>query len=170
MKLVPTSTTGVFAKVDDEDFDKVMQAGPWHIRVSHGVEYVNHSFWDEGSSHSIQLHRFILGVTDSTILVDHWNHDGLDNQKDNLRLATLSQNGGNRVLNKNSTTGFKGVRKHNGKYEARIVNQHGKRISLGHFADPVTAALVYGAAATKKYGEFALCNILSDVTCATVPA
>ena len=43
-------------------------------------------------------------------LIDHINHIRDDNRWANLRDATNSQNGSNRVKGKNNTSGYKGVR------------------------------------------------------------
>jgi hypothetical protein len=41
------------------------------------------------------LHRFILGVGDSSIIVDHANKNPLDNRRENLRVVTKAQNAWN---------------------------------------------------------------------------
>ena len=52
----------------------------------------------------ISMHRFIMGITDSKIRIDHINGNKKDNRKSNLRIATASQNGINRGKNINNTT------------------------------------------------------------------
>ena len=48
----------------------------------------------------IMLHRWLMDAPESK-LVDHRNHDPLDNRLENLRLANYSQNGHNRKHVKN---------------------------------------------------------------------
>ena len=93
-----------------------------------------------------------------TNLLDHRNLYGTVNNIDNLRPATKSTNGANRGLNKNNSSGFKGVvefRKN--RFLAGIkVNKVYKR--LGYFLDPKEAAVAYDLAAVEHFGEFALTN------------
>jgi hypothetical protein len=57
----------------------------------------------------VHLHRLIAGAPDGYV-VDHINHDTLDNRKSNLRVVTVSQNLRNRRgANRNSTSGQRGV-------------------------------------------------------------
>lgn len=104
----------------------------------------------------IKMHRHIMGITDPKIKVDHKNHNTLDNQKSNLRIATNSQNCANRSgPNSNSTSGFRGVcfHKSSGKWTAQI-QVNGKRTRLGLFSSPETAAAAFSDARKKYYGEF----------------
>src|SRR5690606_31340831 len=80
-KLIPL-TQGKFAKVDNEDFERVIQYN-WYF----DGRYVRNN----SAGH---LHRFIMNAPDH-LEVDHIWHDELDNRKSELRLATPSQNSGN---------------------------------------------------------------------------
>src|ERR1700689_2115128 len=42
------------------------------------------------------MHRVILGVTDPKVQVDHHNHNGLDNRRNNITSSTVKLNGWNR--------------------------------------------------------------------------
>lgn len=63
------------------------------------------------------MHRPVMNARDHE-QVDHINHDGLDNRKENLRIVTNSQNGMNRRLTSANTSGYKGVSFDRGAYRA----------------------------------------------------
>lgn len=86
--------------------------------------------------------------------IDHRNGNKSDNRLSNLRLATRTQNGRNRRINSNSTTGFKGVRRHRDKFQAAIKCE-GNTIYLGTFASLEEANVAYQDAAERLFGEFA---------------
>ncbi len=103
-----------------------------------------------------QLARVIVNPPPS-LLVDHKNGDVLDNRRSNLRVCTKIQNGQNRKLGKNNTTGFKGVSRHRKNFKASI-KLAGKAIHLGTFNNPLEAARAYNDAALRCFGEFARVN------------
>lgn len=92
--------------------------------------------------------------------IDHINGISLDNRISNLRLATGSQNQGNRGRQKNNSSGFKGVRfvQSHRKWRSTIWDQ-GKQLFIGYFDCPVLAAEAYDREAVRKWGEFARTNI-----------
>lgn len=85
--------------------------------------------------------------------LDHINGIRNDNRLHNLRQASMADNCHNRCLNKNNTTGFKGVYKRDGFWVAGIRFQ-GEKIHLGVFDTPEEAANAYNAAASKYFGAF----------------
>lgn len=150
-------TKGKFAIVDDEDFEFLNQFR-WHFGKSVSrTEYIR---TESGIvPRVILMHRFIMGVNDSKVEVDHINHDKLDNRRSNLRLCNRMENGRNRRKGKNNTSGYKGVTwdKERGKWKASIESMN-KVKHLGRFDNPEEAALAYDKAAIMMYGDFACLN------------
>jgi hypothetical protein len=162
MKEIPL-TRGYVAFVDDEDYERVTAAGPWCVLINRpGCIYAQRRVRKPDGRRTFQyLHRFILGLTDPKVLVDHRNRYGLDNQRGNLRIASRSQNAGNGNKRKDGITSrFRGVfwRESHKMWCAQIQINH-KRLHLGYFTDELNAARAYDAAARKYRGEFAKFNL-----------
>ncbi len=105
------------------------------------------------------MHQEIIQVPKGMV-VDHINHDGMDNRDANLRAATRAQNMRNRrKISKSSSSKYKGVtwKKDRSKWEASITFER-KYIFLGHFENEIDAARAYDEAAKKYHGEFACLN------------
>jgi HNH endonuclease/AP2 domain len=88
--------------------------------------------------------------------IDHRDRDPSNNQWNNLRRATLSQNAANRPRPRNNTSGYKGacLCRESGKWRASI-KRNGKMIHLGRFETPQAAHEAYCTAARKLFGKFA---------------
>lgn len=160
MKIIQL-TKNKFAIVDDEDYKRV-SALKWQAVLNKKIYYAYHSVGivllnGRKSSKHIKMHRFIMGINDSKIQVDHINGNGLDNRKENLRLCTNSQNSKNRKGYSTNTSGFRGVsldkRKTINPWVAQI-NECGKRRWLGYFSTAEEAARAFDKAAKEIYGEF----------------
>ena len=152
MKLIPL-TQGYFAQVDDEDFDKLNQY-KWRVLKAKSTFYATSDIND----HSVRMHRLIMN-NPAGMEVDHRDHNGLNNQKLNLRVCTQKQNAQN---NKGwSSSPYLGVSitKRKNKYyiQARItVNK--KSIHLGYFKTIEDAAKARDMASLKYFGEHAHSN------------
>ena len=105
--------------------------------------------WKIGS-----LHRFILKCTSENI-VDHINHNVLDNRKNNLRICGVRENSINKCKMSNNTSGITGVywKKDRNKWGARIV-VNGKCIYLGYFVNKEDAIKIRKEAEVKYFGEY----------------
>ena len=90
---------------------------------------------------------------------DHENHNGIDNEEENLRPATHAQNAQNRRKLSNATSKYKGVSWHKvaNKWQAYIVVNK-ELIYLGLFDIEIDAARAYNTAAKEYFGEFACLN------------
>ena len=149
----------VKAIIDDEDFDYVNKL-KWHPvkNFNTGTMYFQAHVYKNGKRTSISMHRYIMKTPDG-FCTDHINHNGFDNRKVNLRTCTTSQNGMNRKVSKNNTTGYKGVtfNKHSKSYKAYIKKDN-KEYLIGYYKTADQAAIAYNIAAVKYFGEFARPN------------
>lgn len=154
---IPVSN-GTTALVDDDDYESVMAAGPWHglKRANGSPGAVMHDIRRPDGARTLEpLHRFLMGRRH----VDHRNGDPLDNRRVNLRPATVSQNCRNRRVQSNNKSGYKGVyySDREGIYIAQI-GYRKRRYRLGRFEDPIEAALAYDMAARRMHKGFARLN------------
>lgn len=139
------------ALIDLDDVDKVKNI-KWHRSDLQRSTYYcisNNSEWR-------RIHRLIMGVTDKDIVVDHINHNGLDNRKSNLRICTSGQNTCNCLTSKNNKSGHKGVywSKERNKWCAQI-SINNKTKGLGRYDTIEEAIEAREKAAKEYYGEFA---------------
>lgn len=109
---------------------------------------------------SIYLHRVILSrmvgrELSRHELVDHINHDTLDNRRENIRLATKSQNTANQRKHKDNRSGFKGIRRNRGGGWSALICVNRKIIYIGTFPTPENAHAAYMEVAKMYHGEFA---------------
>jgi len=164
MKLIPL-TQGLFAKVDDSDFEWLSQ-WRWYASRSRNNFYARREVMGANGEEHVEMHRAILGLPKSR-KCDHRNGNGLDNQRHNLRECSNTENCRNRRIGKNNSSGFKGVsivrgRKGapllSGKIWKAMIMADRKYIYLGVFISAEEAAKAYDRAALKHHGEFARLN------------
>lgn len=164
MKLIPLGK-GLSAKVDDADYDW-LNRWKWHaIKSNDGktwyarrAEYLGEKD-GKRKNRIFSMHRQILGLTDRRIEGDHRNGDGLDNQRNNLRVALPTQNKWNRHRRSIFSSKYKGVtwNKWNEAWLARIT-VNGNRIQLGYFNDETEAGKAYNEASVRLHKDFSCTN------------
>ena len=163
-KKIPVGS-GKFALVDDADYDWLNQY-MWYtdhygyVMISFSRSILAHAPIPDVASTGISMSRLILELEPGDKReADHINHNILDNRRNNLRICTSSQNQGNRKIQKNTTSQYKGVYWHKltGKWLAQITINR-KHIHLGLFDNERTAAFAYNLAAKRHFKEFAFLN------------
>jgi hypothetical protein len=93
------------------------------------------------------------------LVVDHIDHNGLNNRKKNLRNCTFAENCRNTRLSSGTTSKYKGVHWHKRQKKwAAAIRCNNKTHHLGYFTDEAEAAKVYDKAAKKYHGVFASLN------------
>lgn len=143
------------AQIDDEDFP-VINRFTWTLCQQADIKYAQTNL--KGTN--FKMHQLILP---HHLTVDHEDHNGLNNQKYNLRGASYFQQQANtRKSAKGYSSKYKGVclvtsGTYEGNYRARISHNR-KRITLGHFSQEIDAAKAYNEAALEYFGKFAYLN------------
>jgi hypothetical protein len=145
-------TQGLTAKVNPEDFDK-LNAYNWQALWNGRHWYAVRASPGGGL---IYMHRAILGAEPGQD-VDHRNRkETLDNTRDNLRLASRSQNQANRGLLPTNTLGYTGVRPTpSGKFIGRVTKLGRCYFTKVH-ATIEAAACARDQLAQELFGEFAV--------------
>lgn len=108
----------------------------------------------------VRMHHMVLQPPGGGYEVDHINMDRFDNRRENLRIATRSQNSANKGPHRDNKSGFKGVSRHSssGKYQWQL--RVGSIRVSGLQEDPGQAALQYDIACIQLQGDYARLNVI----------
>ncbi len=139
-------TRGMFARIDEEDFERVSQR-TWYVSGKYAVSGKRGEI--------VRLHNFLVHPP-AGLFNDHISRDRFDNRKSNLRFCTNQQNSCNRKLPITNTSGHRGVTwvGREQMWSASIGSKR-RRKHLGYFSDKNDAAKAYKEAAVRLHGEFA---------------
>jgi AP2 domain/HNH endonuclease len=156
LKEIPL-TQGKAAMVSDHRFQELSKFNWFVHRDKNGRWYAKRGGGMAGVY--ILMHRQILSAPDG-MEVDHRDGDGLNNQDDNIRICSSSQNHANKGKLSNNTSGFKGVFWHKATRKWRAQIRVGSiHIHLGYFDNTLDAAKAYDLAALVAWKEFARPNL-----------
>jgi hypothetical protein len=169
---------GLSTFVDDEDY-RTFNLGSynWYPSGKYGSEYAK--TYKNGKQMS--LHRLIMGLENgpTSVLVDHIDHNGLNNCRDNLRKTDIVGNGRNSRKQLSATSSrYKGVNWNWANNRIKPWNAYitlsdrrktgtdnktkGRQKNLGNYRTQEEAATAYNKAATELFGPMACLNILPD--------
>lgn len=136
---IPLAHGKGIALIDNDDYERI-SAHHWYLS---GDGYAARGTTDKSRKrHTVYMHREVLLAT-GDLVVDHINHNRLDNRRENLRSVTLCENLHHRKGPQvNNTHGFPGIERSRDQWRARI-QVAGTLHELGCFAAPEEAAHAY---------------------------
>lgn len=149
-------------KIDTSDL-VFIERFTWRIYIlKNGYHMVESGIFRQGKKITFTLARFILNSPKGKN-IDHIDCDPLNNKRNNLRLASHTQNCQNAPKHKNATTSkFKGVCFHREKnLWFAYINADKKRYNLGYFRNEIDAAIAYNNKAKELFSDFAYLNKVS---------
>lgn len=145
----------------DEKFKDLISTKKWRLC------YKSH-LWSVYSETSVKkkktrtvLHRFLWEYVNGSIpenkIIDHVNHNSLDNRLANLRLVSKKENSRNTRPVRGSKSKYKGIYFTSGKWRA-MIQYNNKKIHIGYFSSEEEAAQAYDVKALELFGEFGYLN------------
>ena len=149
-----TTSKGDKIIIDTSDAEKVMRYSWCISKTGYVVANINNKV--------TKMHRYLLGISDCNVIIDHKNGSPLDNRRCNLRVCSQSENAKNVRKKKNNSSGMTGIRltKH-GMWNVRITVDR-KEIHVGNYKTADEAIAARQKAELQFYGEFAPCVCRSD--------
>lgn len=148
---------------DTEDFNKVtIDNLSWHTQWDSKTQsrYVKATKYlgkinGKNRSTTIYLHHLIMPLVGKGSMVDHINHNTLDNRKTNLRMTDDSRNTKNRRgANPNNKSGYRNVSWNYNKWYVQL-QIDGVNTVLGKFDDVHEAGKYAEKMRKKHYGDYA---------------
>lgn len=130
---------GLFAIVDS-DMVPILKRFTWSAKPDYRMVYAVST---DRNVVQFKMHKFVLGLPNgSKHIVDHINHNAIDNRRCNLRVVGADVNGENRHDHDKKTSRFYGVYWNTGSWTATIKDAEGKAIKT-NFDSEVEAARYY---------------------------
>ncbi len=143
---------GSYSQVDDEFYEEAIKH-KWYCSNNGLTKYAHCKSKINGKWKSYYLHQLIMDTIGTKLKIDHKDRNGLNNQKQNLRICSHSDNMKNRIKHR-GTSKYTGVNLHlYGKWLARI-NINGKQKHIGTFKNEIDAAKAYNKAAIETGNPF----------------
>ena len=149
--IIESKVYGVIrVKIDNDDLEKCSKL-TWHYAKNKDSKYIQTRI--KGTM--VKLHRYIMNMNNSNLVVDHINRNPLDNRKSNLRICSYKENSFNKSIRVDNTSGIPGVSFHktNKKWRAKI-KYNNLTIHLGYFEDINEALINRRVAEEILFGEY----------------
>ena len=169
--IIESKTHGTLTILFDEEDRELVESHTWSVLLYHNTYYARTSIphpdggWytspngkRQRRQTTLRLHRLLMNPPKGMV-IDHINHNGLDNRRENLRICTHAENMRNSRKGKDNTSGYKGVcwAKRDKKWRAQI-RKDNKNIHIGYYNTLEEAARAYDAKAKELHGKYAQLN------------
>jgi hypothetical protein len=152
-------TKGHRAMVDDDLYDWLNQ-WKWYYKEQsdgHGgyaARTLNAVWGGPWPNKTLRMHELILPPPPG-YETDHSDINKLNNQRNNLRLATKSQQRWNESMRSTNSSGYKGIYWHKRDKKWRVqLGVNYKKVYIGNYAKLEDAIEAYKKAVNKYHGEF----------------
>lgn len=153
-------TQGYTALIDDADYDMINKHKWCAVKYRHYVYAVR-----KVNKKMVPMHRIILNIADPKVFVDHKDGNGINNQRNNIRICSNAQNQHNQRPRKKRTSKYIGVcavHRFHYKYWRAHIRVNNKSIQLADFPfteeGELMAAKKRDEAVKKYHGEFGRLN------------
>lgn len=148
----------IVALIDSADIPLV-EGRRWSTNRKDRNCYVYHQSYDGGIKTTEYLHRTIANPSPDEV-VDHINHNGLDNRRKNLRVCSHAENVWNSNPNRQNTSSkFVGVSWHKARNNWRaVITENGRSKHIGSFQSEEDAAAAYDQYVRDHRDEYATTN------------
>lgn len=149
--VIPLSR-GKTAVIDAADWSKIDGFNWAVVGPNPRGDYYAYRSLNDGKM--LYLHRALMDAP-ADMMVDHRNGRTLDCRRENLRLATRTQNNANSRGHGRNSSGYRGVSfdRERGLWEA-YVSHGGRKYHLGRFASREDAAAIRRERERELFGEF----------------
>lgn len=148
------------AFVDDSDYEWLVGMGSWFANFypdyADGGRFLalRNVIRPDGKRTTLYMHRVIMDAQPGEY-VDHIDGTPLNNERENLRIVTNSQNNMNKGSRSDNTSGRRGVYWHKAvKKWCAEIKVNGEKIHLGLFEDLEAASAAHEAARDKHFGQY----------------
>lgn len=110
-----------------------------------------------------KMHKLLVKCDDKSKVIHHRNSNTLDNRRENLVVATRSENAHQKKKRSNTSSKYFGVCfvKHLSKWESKFY-KNGQKYYVGVFENEVDAARAYNEKVKQIFGEFANLNVIEE--------
>lgn len=144
------------AKVDDSDYERIGHVRWSQMAIYRGDKLLYMYGQAQFNGSRAIMHRVIMNARKGEV-VDHKNHDTLDNQKSNLRICTASQNVCHTARRSNPASGERNIAKTSANRWRATIHCQGQRHAK--FFKSIEDAKAWRDATIKLlHGEFAHCG------------
>jgi len=151
VKLLQINKSDKLAIVDDEDASRLSKFIWWFNGTVSRVEHRHYKTYHYSMANTV--------MNNYDVMFDHKDRNPLNNQKNNLRVATYSQNCRNVAKKPNTISKYKGVSFHKTKKKwIASIRKDRTLIHLGYFELETDAAKAYDAKAKEIDKDFAVLN------------
>lgn len=145
--------------LDNNDFDSIKNIKWWVVKE--GRRYYCACYDRITGNRGLKMHVYLM--KSEGLKIDHIDQNGLNNRRNNLRIATHQENRINSPMAKNNKSGYKGIYfEPKKKLYRAMIGFNGKNIAGGRFKNKLLAANRYNELALRYFGEFACINVFSE--------